>query len=70
MSIFVWFWDTSVLLCAKSEESELSEKSEFSSCDYDLDVDLSAIYKSETGNYGDRTMIGINRSVIWSLEEL
>ena len=45
---------TSVLLSPKSHiYRKLSEKSQFPSCNYDLEVDTNAIYKSETHNYGN-----------------
>ncbi len=49
-------WLTSILLSPKSGTLELSEKSEFPSHNYDLEVDVNVIYDLETGNYSNSDM--------------
>lgn len=51
--MFVWFSDTSVSLSTKSEISALSENCNHN---YDLPVEVNAIYKLETGHYCNSNM--------------
>lgn len=45
-----------MLLNNKLHISEVSEKSQFPSLNYHLEVDVKAIYKSESCNYGNSNM--------------
>ena len=44
------------LFTTKRDIFQISEKFYFPKCNYDLDADVNAIYKWETGNYGNSDM--------------